>query len=457
MMVRDPLLGVSGTVRLHGDSPPDGGVRLSLAAVALGTREEEQAILNRVSSCGSSRQLLRMLRSSPLLSDSVAAAVLHRLADLEQDGAGGGLRDPSVLSDMALRGLCQRLEQESSRLGDAVLVSTLLACTRLYLDPWSRLLVRLVSESQERLDQGRLGVAELCILARALLALEGPECTMLGQVMEQLQHSKPAQWSLDELVAVYGALGVGVAEGGRYQDLLNAMHTHALSVAGRLEPTAVSEVLGALVAMGQNQALPLVIALCKQAVRHVPSFTDTQLAAVLSALMHFGHSDHFLVQALEHHIPKKAFTAHPETVTRVMQYFGRRYIWSPAVFDVVAESFVYRADNYSTSQVARQLEALGTLGYVPPNAAQFFRKVEALLHARFSQFQPRVLLKLLHACTLLQRFPLNFVSKVFSPYFLQQLQGTYCDSELNVTIIFYLIVLLDNVYHLIWNANTEEC
>lgn len=164
------------------------------------------------------------------------------------------------------------------------------------------------------------------------------------------------------------------------------------------------------------------IALCKQAVRHVPSFTDTQLAAVLSALMHFGHSDHFLVQALEHHIPKRAFTAHPETVTRVMQYFGRRYIWSPAVFDAVAESFVYRADNYSTSQVARQLEALGTLGYVPPNAAQFFRKVEALLHARFSQFQPRVLLKLLHACTLLQRFPLNFVSKVFSPYFLQQLQ-----------------------------------
>lgn len=429
MTTRDPLLSVAGAVRLHRDSPPDGGVRLSLAGATLGSREEEKAVLEQVSSCGSSQQLLRFLRSSLLLSDSVAAAALHRLADLQQDGAGG-LRDPAVLSDAALRGLCQRLEQDSSRLGDSALVSTLLACTRLYLEPWSRLLVRLVSEIQERLDEERLGLAELCTLARALLALEGPDCTMLGQAMEQLQRSKPAQWSQDELVAVYGALGAGVAEGGRYQDLLNAMHTHTLSVAGRLKPMAVSEVLGALVAMGQSQALPLVIALCKQAVRHVPVFTDAQLDSVLSALIYFGHSDHFLVQALEHHVAKNAFTAHPETVTKVMQYFGRRCIWSPAVFDAVAESFVYRADDYSTSQVARQLEALGVLGYVPPNAGQLFRKVEALLHARFSQFQPWVLLELLHACTLLQRFPLNFVSKVFSPYFLQQLQGTAYDDSL---------------------------
>ncbi|XP_063062630.1 FAST kinase domain-containing protein 3, mitochondrial [Engraulis encrasicolus] len=421
MTVRDPLLGVSGAVHLHRDSPPDGGVRLLLAGLAQGSKGDEQEALKKVSSCSSSRQLLRFLRSSSLLSDSVAATALHRLADLEQDGAGG-LKDPAVLKDEALRSLCQRLEQESSRLGDRALVSALLACTRLYLDPWSRLLVRLVSESQVRLDEERLGVLELCTLAQALLALEGPDGTMLGQTMAQLQHSDPARWSLDELAVAYEAFEAGVAEGGRYQDLLNTMHGHALSVAARLEPAAVSKILGALVATGQSQALPLVIALCKQAVRHVPVFTDSQLTTVLSALIHFGHSDHFLVQALELHFAKRAFTAHPETVTRVMQYFGRRRVWSPAVFDAVAESFVYRADDYSTSQAARQLEALGRLGYVPPNAARLFRKVETLLHTRYSQFQPRVLLQVLHACTLLQRFPLNFVSKVFSPYFLQQLQ-----------------------------------
>ncbi|KAL0188123.1 hypothetical protein M9458_015222, partial [Cirrhinus mrigala] len=147
-----------------------------------------------------------------------------------------------------------------------------------------------------------------------------------------------------------------------------------------------------------------------------------ELTVVLSALMHYGHSDHFLVEALERHVPKVAFTTDAETVTKVMQFFRRWRILSPPVFNTVAESFVYRAEEYSTWQVSQQIAALGVLGYLPPDAGRLFRKVESVLHARFSQFQPRALLDLLYACTLLQRYPLNFVSKVFSPYFMQQLQ-----------------------------------
>lgn len=52
-----------------------------------------------------------------------------------------------------------------------------------------------------------------------------------------------------------------------------------------------------------------------------------------------------------------------------------------------------------------------------------FKKLESILSTRFSQFQPRSLIEVLHACIHLERFPLNYVSKVFSPYFLQRLQG----------------------------------
>ncbi len=186
--------------------------------------------------------------------------------------------------------------------------------------------------------------------------------------------------------------------------------------------------------------MPLVISLCKQAVRHVPRFTDEELTIVLGALMHFGHSDHYFVEAMEKYVPSVAFTSHPETVTKVSQFFGRRNILSPTVFDAVAESFVYRADDYSTSQVARQIMALGKLGYLPPNAGEVFRKVESILHSRFSHFQPRTLLNLLHSCTLVERFPVNFVSKVFSSYFLQQLQGkTSCsvyNLYMNASLLF---------------------
>nr|XP_046212094.1 FAST kinase domain-containing protein 3, mitochondrial isoform X2 [Oncorhynchus gorbuscha] len=414
-ITKDPFY-TTGSVSLHKDSVP----RFRLSQLHRPTDAEEKAFHDRLVSCSSSRQVLRLLRTVEIMSDTMAAAALHRVADIEQDGIS--LKDPKVLEEDTLRALCCQLERDSGRLTEAGLVSALLACTRLYVDPWSTLVVRLVSESQERLDRGQMSVGQLCTLGQALLALEGPGCGMLEQLMVQLQRQGPGQWSLVELTAVYRLLQAGVGEEGRYQDLLNAMHTYTVSVTSRMDPPAISSVLSALVVLNQTQAMPLVISLCKQAVRHIPNFRDEELGLVLGALMHFGHSDHFLVEAMERHVPKMTFTSHPETVTKVMQYFGRRNILSLPVFDAVAESFVYRADEYSTSQVARQIMPFGKLGYLPPNAGEVFRKVEAILHARFSHFQPRTLLNLLHSCILVERFPVNFVSKVFNRYFLQQLQ-----------------------------------
>lgn len=413
-IVREPSF-VAG---LHRDSGP---FRFRLTQLHRPTAVEEQAFQQRLGTCSSSRQVFTLLRSVEILSDTMAAAALHRVADLEQEG--NSLKDPKVLEKDTIRALCFQLEQDSGRLTDAGLVSALLACTRLFLDPWSTLMVRLVSESQERLDRNQMSVGQLCTLGQAMLAIEGPGCVMLKEVMEQIQKQEPSQWSLADLIAVYRFLQGGVCEDGKYRNLLNAMHTHAVTVTSRMDPPAVSGVLDALVTLNQTQVMPLVINLCKQAVRHVPHFTDEELTVVLEALMHFGHSDHYFVEAMEKYVPTMAFTSHPETVTKVVQFFSRRNILSPTVFDAIAESFVYRADDYSTSQVTRQIMALGKLGYLPPNANWMFRKVETILRTRFSQFQPQTLLNLLHACTLVERFPVNFVSKVFSSYFLQQLQG----------------------------------
>ncbi|XP_075308404.1 FAST kinase domain-containing protein 3, mitochondrial [Odontesthes bonariensis] len=414
-IVREPSFVASSSVGLHRDSVP----RFCLTQLHRPSAAEEQGFQQRLESCSASRQVFKLLCSVEIMSDNMAAAALHRVADLEQEGSA--LKDPTVLDKDTIRALCFQLERDSERLTDAGLVSALLACTRLFLDPWSTLMVRLVSESQTRLDRGQMTVGQLCTLGQAMLAMVGPGCVMLEQVMEQIQRQDPAQWGLVDLVAVYRLLQGCVGEDGKYRDLLNAMHTHAVTVTSQMDPSAVSGLLSALVTLNQMQAMPLVISLCKQAVRHVSYFTDEELANVLGSLMHFGHSDHYFVEAMEKYVPTMAFTSHPETVSKVMQFFARRNILSPTVFDAVAESFVYRANDYSTSQVARQIMAFGKLGYLPPNADQMFRKVESILHTHFSHFQPRTLLNLLHACTLVERFPVNFVSKVFNSYFLQQL------------------------------------
>ncbi|XP_017262305.1 FAST kinase domain-containing protein 3, mitochondrial [Kryptolebias marmoratus] len=416
-VAREPSVFPSSSVGLHGDSVP----RFRLTQLHLPSAADEQGFQQSLQTCSSSWQVFKLLHSLEILSDTMAAAALHRVADLEQEDSA--LRDPSVLESDTIRALCFQLEQDSKRLTEAGLVSALLACTRLFLDPCSTLMVRLVTESRARLDGGQMTVGQLCTLGQAMLALEGPDSSTLEEVMKQIQKQEPAQWSLPDLVAVYSLLQGCAGEDGKYSNLLNAMHSHAVTVTSRMDPSAVSGVLSALLTLNQLQAMPLLISLCKQAVRHVPYFSDEELSHVLGALMHFGHSDHYFVEEMEKHVPSIAFTAHPETVAKVVQFFGHRNILSPTVLDAVAESFVYRANDYSTRQVTRHVVAFGKLGYLPPNAGQLFGKVEAILSTRFSQFQPQALLNLLHACTLVERFPVNFVAKVFRSSFLQQMLG----------------------------------
>ncbi|XP_035538116.1 FAST kinase domain-containing protein 3, mitochondrial [Morone saxatilis] len=422
-IAREPCFIASSSVGLHRHSGPE----FRLTQLHPPTAAEEESFQQLLKNCSSSQQVLTLLRSAEIMSDTMAAAGLHRVADLERGDKS--LKDPRVLENDTIKALCLQLERDSRRLTDAGLVSALLACTRLFLDPWSILMVRLVSESQERLDRGRMTSGQLCTLGHAMMAIEGPDSAMLKQVMEQIEKQKPAQWSLADLAAVYRFLQSGVVKEKKHRNLLNAIHTHAVTLTPHMDPAAVSGLLGALVTLNQTKSMPLVIGLCKQAVQHVPRFTDEELTVVLGALMHFGHSDQSFVEAMERYVPTMAFTSNPEAVTKVIQFFGRRNILCPAVFDAIAESFVYRADDYNTSQVARQIMALGKLGYLPPNAGEVFRKVESVLQSRFSQFQPRTLLNLLHSCTLVERFPVNFVSKVFGSYFLQQLQdqGTGID------------------------------
>ncbi|RXM28482.1 FAST kinase domain-containing protein 3 [Acipenser ruthenus] len=414
---------------------------------------DQEVFLGRLHGCVSAKQVFKLLASLETMSDTVAALALQRIAVLEHDQ--NGLKNPeAVLENDVFKALCFQFEHDSQRLTDAGLVTALHACTQLYVDPWSTLMVRLVSESQERLDRGPMAIKNLCILGEALLALEGPGCGMLKQVMDQVQEQGVEKWSPEEVTMVYNMLQAGVGESGQYQDLLNTLNSFTISIAPKLNPKSISHILNALVVLNQTQAIPLVISLCKHSVRHVPRFSDEELVLLLGAFMHFGQSDRYFIEALERYVPKSTFTMNPEAVSKVMQYCSRRQILSRPIFDSVAQSFVYRADTLSTSQIARQIMPFGKLYYLPPNAGGLFRRVEGILRDRFSQFQPRTLLNLLHSCTLIERFPVNFVAKVFSPYFLQQLeaQGTGLDRIVlaQLTQLFMTVKLECPFYECSW-------
>ncbi|ELK08149.1 FAST kinase domain-containing protein 3, mitochondrial isoform X2 [Pteropus alecto] len=383
---------------------------------------DEQVFYRSLSNFTSSEEVLSFLSTLQTLPDALAAGALQRICEMERKAEAHRL-PKEILENRVFQALCVQFEQEPSNLSNTGLVTALQALTLLYVDPQSSLLLNLVAECQRRLQRGGLEVHNLCVLGETLIKLQGPESTTLDLIIYQLQGEKLENFAPEDIVALYRVLQACAEKADQHQAFLSRINNFSLSLVPNLSPKSISQVLTALVALDQTQALPLVLKLGKYAVRHIPHFTSEELGRVLDAFIYFGHHDRFFTTALEQRVASLCLTLAPEAVSRVMEYCSRKQILSQPILNAVAETFVCQAEKFSPRQVSELIEPFGKLNYLPPNASALFRKLEDILFARFNSFPPKTLLKLLHSCSLIERHPVNFMAKIFSPYFLQQLQG----------------------------------
>ncbi|XP_037001187.2 FAST kinase domain-containing protein 3, mitochondrial [Artibeus jamaicensis] len=383
---------------------------------------DEQIFYRRLNNFTTLEELLSFISTLQSLPDTLAAGALQRICEVGKKE--GDQRLPKeILENPVFQALCVQFEQEPSNLSNTGLVTALQALALLPVDPQSSLLQNLVAECQRRLGRGSLEVHSLCVLAESLLKLQDPGCKTLDLIIQQLQGEKLEEFTPEDIVALYRILQMCTEKVDQHQTFLNKINSFSLSIVSNLSPELISQMLTALVVLDQTQALPLVIKLGKYAVRHIPNFTNEELGKVLDAFIYFGHHDRFFIKALEQHVVSLCLTLDPEVVSKVMGYCSRKQILSKPIMDVVAEAFVCHSEKFSPSQISELIEPFGKLNYLPPNASALFRKLEDILFTHFSSFPPKTLLKLLHSCSLIECHPVNFMAKIFSPYFLQQLQG----------------------------------
>ncbi|XP_075683030.1 FAST kinase domain-containing protein 3, mitochondrial [Rhinoderma darwinii] len=403
---------------------------------------DEKFFLDQLCCLYSSKPIFKLLDSAEHVSDNMAAAALLKIAEVES-------KNSNVLSELlknkTFKAIALQFEQQCQKLSTSSLVNALKAFVQLGMDVRSATLTCLLHECQERVYKGQMTIENLCVLGECLSSMRS-NFTMLQSIMDRVQMKKVESWTPEEIVMVYSLLQAISGDGLQYQSLLDKMHTVAISVSTQLNLKQISSVLFSLVKLKQTEAKDLVRNLCKCSIIHVPHFTGEELVKVLVASNEFSYKDPQFTEALEMHVSKTAFTMSPEAVTRVMQYCNNNRILSEMIFNAVAESFVYNSENFTTYQITEQVIPFGILNYLPPNASELFKHLERVMSNRFSQFQPQSLLNLLHSFTLIQRFPVNFFEKVFSPYFIEQLQdqnGNLDPCVLSQLTQLYLTVILE--------------
>ncbi|KAM3607703.1 uncharacterized protein V6R79_012275 [Siganus canaliculatus] len=321
--------------------------------------------------------------------------------------------------------LCSRLADLPSNDRAEGLATLLGACVEFGLDAHNPLVLRLTNECRELLSSRDVGVAQLRHLGEVAHALEGRQSALVIEVLDSLSVALEEDViSPGETATLYSLMARCYDPACQQQTLmLSTLHRRTQRLVHRLKAGQVSDILHFLLRLQHRQAISLVLRLSQRASRVFKAFSDEQVIKVLSALMVLGQHDEELLSAMEKHLPGKLDKCDPELISTVMEYCLQMRCRSEPIFEAVAENFVLNAEKHSTLQIAKQIVAMGRLNYLPQCSSQMFKKLENILATRFSHFQPRSLIEVLHACIHLERFPLNFMSKVFSPYFLQRMHA----------------------------------
>ncbi|XP_028250253.1 FAST kinase domain-containing protein 3, mitochondrial-like isoform X2 [Parambassis ranga] len=310
----------------------------------------------------------------------------------------------SLFEEDVILELCSRLADFPSSDRAEGLATLLRACVWLGLEAQSPPVLRLMNECLEVLSKRDIEVAQLCHLGEVACALEGHNSPIVTEVLNCMDVAVEEDVvSPSEAATVYSLLTLLHDPASQQQvRMLSTLHMHTQRQVHRLKASQLTDILQSLLKLQQKRAISLMLRLSHRASRVFKAFRDDEIIKVLSALMILGQYDEELLAAMENHLPERLEKCDPELISTVMEYCLRMRCRSEPIFEAVAENFVCNAERHTTLQITKQVVAMGRLNYLP---------------------QPRMLIDLLHSCIHLERFPLNHMAKVFSPYFLQKLQA----------------------------------
>ncbi|XP_041940662.1 FAST kinase domain-containing protein 3, mitochondrial-like [Alosa sapidissima] len=295
-------------------------------------------------------------------------------------------------------------------------------CVKIGMDPDSPtgLISKLKKECLRILNEEDVPITNLCLLGEVVYSLEGAS-PLLSEVLKSVSDSVDVDLTPLDASHLYTFFAL-IGTQHIHPRLMTRLNRCTERLAHRLPPTAISNILHSLAVLQEGQSVTLISRLIERSTLTMGSFSDAELSGILRALARLSQYDAQFLYSLEHQLVNRIEECDPDLISSVMEYCLHVRWCTSAVFEAVAERFVQNAEMYSTTQIAQQIVAMGRLNYLPSCASEMFKKLESILTSRFSQFQPRTLLNMLHSCIHLERFPLNFVSRVFSSTFLQRLE-----------------------------------
>ncbi|CAL8083400.1 unnamed protein product [Orchesella dallaii] len=167
----------------------------------------------------------------------------------------------------------------------------------------------------------------------------------------------------------------------------------------------------------------LLMTLSKCTNLNIHKVSEKDLSQIVKTFYLLNFCDSAIEQALSKYMKAKCLKiTDPQLVSNIMDFVRKFRLRFPSILEA-ASQFVVKsnASFLSPPQFASILRPFGELDFQPTDGPKLWEIVENYLSEKFIQFPPKDVISLLLSFVYLMKYPVNFVDKTFSPYFLDRL------------------------------------
>ena len=158
--------------------------------------------------------------------------------------------------------------------------------------------------------------------------------------------------------------------------------------------------------------------------KNIHSLTENQLLAVVYCYSKIGFVDEIFITTLERYIKARGCQiVEKNLVAAICDYCLEFRVRSKNILEGVGEYFIEHAQSLSTPELHSITRIFGELDFHPPNGFKYWDILEHVLEHKFVEFPPKDIINLLLSFIYIERYPLNFVRKIFNPYFMDKLHN----------------------------------
>lgn len=151
-------------------------------------------------------------------------------------------------------------------------------------------------------------------------------------------------------------------------------------------------------------------------------------AQLLQLLRHFRLLDFMNIEierSLERYVKVKAIKIdNQDLIKELLNYSMYFRIRNSHILNGCCENFINRSELYKPEVLKTLLESLGQFNFSPLSRVKFWFMVEDYIRNNFSNIFPPDLISMFLNCCYLEIYPLNFVSSIFNPHFLDSLYSS---------------------------------